>query len=222
MQKVKNTNFQTERVLYNAENFLSYFEQTGCHSCLISPNGDERIIDHLDIVVIPGGPDIDPALYGQVAHKHTHVEKEGKRDFFERNIIKLALEKGKPIFAVCRGLQMINAVLGGTLHQHLPDIVNKVPHRSSKGPLAHAHTVKTSGWLKDAIGEEVHVNSWHHQGIAKLAPDLEPLAWAADGLIEAYESKNQFTPILAVQWHPEILQDRESMALLAHFIEKLG
>lgn len=171
--------------------------------------------------MIPGGPDVNPSLYGQAAHAETYFEKDGIRDQFEKKIIERAIEVGKPIFAICRGLQMVNIVLGGTLHQHLPEWSNEVSHRSPEGPAAYIHKVKTDGWLKKVVGEEMEVNTWHHQGIDVLAPSLTPLAWSAEGLVEAFESKHDFPIIFGVQWHPEILQDKNSTNLLTYFIERM-
>lgn len=204
--------------MYNAESFLSYFNKVGCHACLISPKENPEIIDHLDIVVIPGGPDINPSFYGQVPHRKTYFEKNGLRDKFEKTMIERAMDKRKPIFAVCRGLQIVNVVLGGTLHQHLPDRFSEINHRSSKGPMTYTHKVKTSGWLAELTDKEINVNSWHHQGIDVLAPRLKPLAWSEDGIIEAFESGLNASPLLAIQWHPEILQDEESIKILDYFV----
>ncbi|WP_275899439.1 gamma-glutamyl-gamma-aminobutyrate hydrolase family protein [Bacillus piscicola] len=217
-----NTSYTTERVLYSAENYLSYLNKVGCHACLISPNEDLSIIDHLDIIVSPGGPDVNPDFYDQSPHPQTFFEKDGKRDSFEKSIIELAIEEGKPVFAVCRGVQMVNVVLGGTLHQHLPDWSTEIEHRSSKGPAAYTHKVKTTGWIADILGKESNVNSWHHQGIDALAPSLNPLAWSPDGLVEAYEAKPGISPIFALQWHPEILQDEKNIRLLARFIDRVS
>jgi len=209
-----------ERVLYNAENFIAYFQEMGCHACLISPNEDPAILRKIDILVIPGGPDVNPALYGQEPHRTTEYQKEGPRDFFEQQMIKDAIEMEKPIFALCRGLQILNVALGGTLHQHLPEWSDEVSHRSAEGPAEYTHSVTLTGWLVDIYGNETRVNSWHHQGIDKLASSLQPLAWSSDGLVEAVESKSNSSQILAVQWHPEILQDEESKMLLTRFLAR--
>ncbi|SDI25877.1 putative glutamine amidotransferase [Alteribacillus persepolensis] len=218
-----NTNYTKERVLYNAENYMSYLNKVGCHACLISPKEDPSIIDHLDFIVTPGGPDVNPTFYGQPSHPKTRFEKKGVRDRFEKRVIELAIERGKPIFAVCRGVQIVNTVLGGTLHQHLPDWSTEVDHRSPEGPTAYTHEVKTTGWVEDTFGKKIQVNSWHHQGIDKLASSLEPLAWSSDGLVEAYEATPELPSlILALQWHPEFLQDEVSITLLAHFIDRVS
>ena len=209
-----------ERVVYNTEDFTLYLNKAGCHTCIISPREDPEIIDHFDMIVVPGGPDINPAIYGQMAHPETQFEKDGVRDHFEKKIIERAIEKEKPIFAICRGMQSVNAVLGGTLYQHLPDILDEVDHRSFAGPTAYTHTVKTADWMKDTLGEEIIINSWHHQGIDVLSPKLKPLAWSNDGLIEAFEAKKYMSPILGIQWHPEFLRDKKSIKLLEYFIEK--
>lgn len=218
----ENTDFQTENVLYNAENFITFFNGVDCHACIISAQADLTIIEHFDIIVIPGGPDIPPGYYGQEAHPKTFVDKRGTRDKFEKNLIELAIKKKKPILAICRGFQMVNAVLGGTLHQHIPDLPEMLVHRSTISPTAYAHKVQTFGWLKNEVGKEIEVNSWHHQGIDKLASTLSPLAKSSDGLVEAYETKKGHSPILGIQWHPEILQDEKSMKILSYFIKNFS
>lgn len=212
-----------EQVLYNPLNLISYLERLNIHACLISPGGNEQIIRYLDLVVIPGGYDVHPALYGQEPIAETIYEKEGTRDRFEMRLIQLALEMKKPILAICRGFQMVNVALGGTLHQHLPYWSDLVIHRPVDGPHVLSHSVSTTGWLADILGTEIMVNSWHHQGVDRLANELEPLAWAKDGLIEAYQSKASCpSPIFAVQWHPEILQDENSFSMLRHFLQRIG
>lgn len=217
----QNEAFQTERIVYSAENVITYFQDAGCYACIISPKEDYSIVDRFDFIVIPGGPDVNPKLYGQPVHPETHFEKDGIRDQFEKKIIERAMEVGKPIFAICRGLQLVNVVLGGTLHQHLPEWSSEVSHRSPEGPAAYIHKVKTDGWLKAVVGEEIEVNTWHHQGIDALAPSLTPLAWSEEGLVEAFESKQDCPSIFGVQWHPEILQDKNSTNLLSYFIERM-
>src|SRR5699024_9253938 len=181
---------------------------------------ETSIIDRLDVVVIPGGPDIPPAYYGQEPHPKTEVEQNGLRDAFEKSLIEAAMQVGKPIFSICRGFQLVNALLGGSLHQHLPELESDVLHRSNKSPRELVHPVKTVGAFAEVFGEEIRVNSWHHQGIDKLAPSLQPLAIASDGIVEAFESLPSEAPIFGIQWHPEILLDENSFKVGRYFIEK--
>ena len=149
IQKIKKDEKEVykERVLYNPHNYFTYLKKLNCHACLLSPEGDEKIIAYLDLVVIPGGYDVHPSLYGQEAQPETQYEKGGIRDRFEKRLIELALEWRKPIFAVCRGFQMVNVVLGGTLHQNLPRWSTLISHRPIEGPEVLAHSVQTTGWL---------------------------------------------------------------------------
>lgn len=208
--------FEAEHVLYTNHNYHKLLKQLDCHLVVISPEEDVEIANKLDLLLIPGGPDVNPSYYDQSPHPETQFDD--KRDSFEKQMIKLAIDRGIPIIGVCRGAQLINVVLGGTLYQHLPDHFQQINHRPTVGPSAYSHMVQTTGWLKEQVGESVKVNSWHHQGIDKLAPGLTPLAWAADGLVEAYESTASIAPIFAVQWHPELLLDKESTAMLSYFI----
>ena len=212
------TGFTTEHTLYTNHSYHRLLHQLNCDLMVISPESDPEIVTRLDVLLIPGGPDINPALYGQELHPETQFDQV--RDIFEKKAIRIALEKEIPLLGVCRGSQIINAVLGGTLTQHLPEWSMKVQHRPEVGPEMYSHIVTTEGWVKDLIGSEIQVNSWHHQGIEKLAPGLEPLAWSSDGLIEAYQSTNELPPIFAVQWHPELLLDKESLALVSRFLEQ--
>ncbi|WP_338472929.1 gamma-glutamyl-gamma-aminobutyrate hydrolase family protein [Niallia sp. XMNu-256] len=212
------TGFTTEHTLYTNHCYHKLFHQLDCHLLVISPESDPEIITRLDMLLIPGGPDINPAIYGQELHPETQYDP--LRDVFEKKAIEIAIEKKIPLLGVCRGFQMINAALGGTLTQHLPEWSTDVQHRPEVGPQLHSHTVTMEGWLKGLFGNEMKVNSWHHQGIDILAPELEALAWSSEGLIEAYQSTDHLSPIFAVQWHPELLQDKESLLLVSRFLEQ--
>lgn len=163
----------------------------------------ERLLELCDGLLFTGGQDVDPALYGEPAAEFCK-ELCPARDLLERNMLRSAMEARLPILGICRGLQLINAVLGGTLWQDLPSQrPGSRKHRMERPYDRAEHSVALSGPLADLYGaDSLGVNSCHHQGIKALAPGLEPMAIAEDGLIEAF--RHPGLPFLwAVQWHPE-------------------
>jgi putative glutamine amidotransferase len=172
------------------------------------------IYDRLDGVFLCGGVDIDPAQYGEERHRSCD-KPDPDRDWTELTLVRWALEDGKPVFGVCRGIQAINVAAGGSLYQHVPE---QYPHGIKHdcfppGPpytrdyLAHEVTVDPHTLLGRMMGEDhVRVNSMHHQAIKKLAPDFRASVLAPDGLIEGIErTDDRF--LVGVQWHPEELAD---------------
>jgi putative glutamine amidotransferase len=192
---------------------------------LLLPPGDERpeeVLDGLDGVVFGGGGDLDPALFGGRPHAASYgVDRE--RDAFELLLLRAALERRLPVLAICRGLQVLNVLRGGTLHPHLPDAVGEeVCHRESQQRHTH-HPVRVApdSRLARIFGSEtLTIASWHHQAVETLGRDLRAVAWAPDGTIEALEDPAR-PELLAVQWHPELELEAGSpqRRLLAAFAE---
>ena len=156
-------------------------------------------------LVLTGGEDVDPARYGRTPHDKLEDTDAG-RDAAELALIAAARERRLPILGICRGIQILNVALGGTLYQ---DLGSERP-----GPVAHTgddvrHTVRIEpgSLLERTLGTgSATVNSRHHQAIRDLAPGLRAVAWTEDGLIEAVEAADPNAPwMLAVQWHPEDL-----------------
>jgi putative glutamine amidotransferase len=165
-------------------------------------------------LVLPGGGDIDPATYGQEAHPQTHAVNR-RRDRFEMNLLNAALERDLPVLAICRGMQMLNIVLGGTLEQHLADDSDRLDHYRDRPRAEHAHSVTiTPGSLMAGIFEttEMGVNSHHHQGLGVVSPQLRQVAWAEDGVLEGVESR-EHSWVVGVQWHPEVMAPVEARQL---------
>jgi len=176
------------------------------------------IFDRLDGVLLSGGGDVDPTFYGEQATDQVNgVDRE--RDELEINLARWAVETGKPLLAICRGHQVMNVALGGSLYQ---DVLTDMP-----GAMRHAY-FQGAGYARDYRAHEVHitpdsrvaeilgsthlpVNSLHHQGIKKLAPDLTPSGHAPDGLVEAIEIAGHPFAI-GVQWHPEALAPTDPLA----------
>ena len=160
------------------------------------------LLDGLDALVLSGGADVDPARYGRAPHpKLGTVEPE--RDAFELALVAEARARGLPVLAICRGLQLVNVALGGTLWQDLPTELAPHPQSGPRTERAHEVRVAAGGRLADALGTAtLRVNSFHHQAIRELAPGLAAGAHAPDGVIEGIESTGDWW-LLGVQWHPE-------------------
>lgn len=161
-------------------------------------------IDLFDGIIFAGGSDVDPTFYGQEPH-----QKLGptffKRDLFEVSLVKAAVKSGKAIMGICRGMQVINVALGGTLYQDLSEDRDQTLKHSQDAPgnfpSHHVNVDKTSR-LYQLVGARPYVNSRHHEALDRVAPKLKVTARADDDVIEAVESKDN-NQILAVQWHPE-------------------
>ncbi|HSM58026.1 MAG TPA: gamma-glutamyl-gamma-aminobutyrate hydrolase family protein [Candidatus Sulfomarinibacteraceae bacterium] len=174
----------------------------------------QALLPRLDGILIPGGGDVEPARYGADNGHPTIRDVDGQRDRAELLLIEHALQQGTPFFAICRGLQVFNVALGGTLWA---DVQSQMPgalrhdyvNDGSRQRLAHQVTVRAESQLGRVLGAEtIEVNSLHHQGIRRLAPGLRAVATAPDGLIEAVEAPDHPFAV-AVQWHPENLLQAE-------------
>ena len=185
----------------------------------------DPLLSRLSGVCMAGGPDIDPSSYGGEPHPELGPT-EPEVDEFEMAVTRAARARCLPILAICRGAQVLNVALGGTLHMHLPDDAGeKVEHRrkGSEGPSAsHDIRVEPDSTLGRVLGtEHVHVNSYHHQAARKLGRGLRAVAHAEDGVIEAIEL-NGPDFVVGVQWHAECMEVPEQRALFEAFVEAAG
>ena len=181
--------------------------RAGALAVLIPP-GEPDIADLLtsvDALVLTGGGDLDPESTGGRTHPTVYGTSRA-RDELELTLAREAVDRDLPTLAICRGLQILNVALGGTLHLHLPDVVDgSVTHRTDPpGPLPHPVQVDAGSLIGRVMGtDQVDTMSWHHQGIDRLGDGLRAVGWAPDGTIEAVElDGHRF--LEAVQWHPEI------------------
>lgn len=161
----------------------------------------ERVLDGLDGLIITGGRDIEPAAYGHEPHPATD-EPARDRDAWEFALLAAALRRHTPVLGICRGAQILNVALGGTLHQHLPDVIG---HNHKQGDAVFAtSTVRTTAGTRLAamVGESVAARCYHHQAIDRLGEGLVVSATDDDGVIEAVEMPGRDF-VVAVQWHPE-------------------
>jgi putative glutamine amidotransferase len=162
----------------------------------------ERVLDGLDGLVVTGGRDVDPASYGQ-ARLPTTDEPARDRDAWEFALVRGALARGLPLLGICRGAQVLNVALGGTLHQHLPDVVGHYQHQLGNAAFNTSPIRTVAGTrLAALIGESTDAQCYHHQAIAELGDGLLASAWDPDGVVEAVEVPGERF-VLAVQWHPE-------------------
>lgn len=183
----------------------------------------DLLLERLDGIVFTGGGDMQPEQYGSQPHpKVDGVDPD--RDRVEMHLARCAIESKLPMLGICRGLQVINVALGGTLYEDIFDQhEGALKHQYDPGwprdYLAHPVTLEKGSRLEQIIRtSEVQVNSLHHQGICQLAPSAVAVAYAPDGIIEAIELRDH--PYgLAVQWHPEWLPEHASMrAIFADFV----
>jgi putative glutamine amidotransferase len=163
-------------------------------------------LDGCDGLLLTGGEDIHPSWYGTDPSPLLSPPSQ-ERDLFELALFAIARQRGLPILGICRGIQLINVALGGTLFQDLPsERPGRVDHSPAGSRNTRSHTVRIEPGSRVAAALDatsITVNSFHHQAIKDLAPGLVATGWTEDDLIEAVESSNQAPWIMAVQWHPE-------------------
>lgn len=189
----------------------------------IDPADAPAYIDLFDGLLMLGGFDVDPTFFNEEPH-YELGETYRKRDMFEIALLKAAIDAGKAVMGICRGMQVINVALGGTLYQDLSEDPQARLKHSQLAPgnlPTHHVTVQDDSLLSTLISKRSYVNSRHHQAIHELASSLHTVATADDGVVEAIESKKN-NQVLAVQWHPENMykRNKESQALFANFIQR--
>lgn len=208
---------EDESILQMNRSYIAALMQAGAAPLMLPPTEDEaliiRYVGMIDGLLLSGGGDVDPSCYGE-AQRWECGEISPVRDAFELRLCKAFLSSGsKPLLGICRGIQVLNAALGGTLYQ---DLASEFPaatiaHRQKQRPLYTSHTVTVDACshLSRIIGcEQLHVNSHHHQAVKHLAEPLRAVAAAPDGVIEAVEQPGH--PFcIGVQWHPERLCDQK-------------
>lgn len=192
-------------------NYVDAVHRAGGMALLLTPDpvltaDPDEILDRIDGLMLAGGADIDPAAYGAEAHPLT-IGSVPERDAFEIALVRRAIERDMPFLGICRGMQVMNVARGGSLHQHLPEVVGHEEHRRVLGSFEGAdHDVRLApgSIAARAAGEEHHgTKSHHHQAVDRVGDGLAVTGWAEmDELTEALEVPgNRFA--LGVQWHPE-------------------
>jgi putative glutamine amidotransferase len=207
--------------------YIAAVRRAGAIPVMIAP-GEPKVddlLERLDGVILAGGGDIDPARWG--GEPHPTIEfVDPARDDLELALAARVLDDGIPTLAICRGLQVVNTALGGSLHAHLPEAVEtEVPHRQEP-KWTHTHPVEAeSGSLVAEIMGTEHAEPacWHHQAIDRPGSGLAVTAWSPDGVIEAVELAGH-PWLVAVQWHPEMTaaDDQTQQALFDGLVDAIG
>ena len=205
--------------------YLHALETAGAIPVVTPPLSAElarSLLTRVDGVCLSGGPDLDPQAYGERRHERTGPV-ESHLDEFELALARAADEDGLPILAICRGMQVLNVARGGTLHQHLPDLqAGDIEHRQSSPGTQTTHqvTIRESSRIARMLERtRTDVNSFHHQGVARLGGGLVITGRAPDGTVEALEAMDREF-VIGVQWHAETLVARpEQAALFEAFVE---
>jgi len=186
------------------------------------PADVEAIAGCLDGILLSGGGDVDPARYGAPPSPEV-AGVEPDRDAWELALVGYALRVGLPILGTCRGAQVLNVAMGGTLVAHLPAVTSPQHcQRDRWAEAVHDVSVQRASTLCSVVGLDVlGVNSLHHQAVDQVGMGLRAVGWADDGVIEAVEGLGS-TPVLGVQWHPELLPGFESHAALFGWLVEMA
>ncbi|MEV7328637.1 gamma-glutamyl-gamma-aminobutyrate hydrolase family protein [Micromonospora sp. NPDC093244] len=200
------------------EAYVRAVTAAGGRAVVLPPDDEDAdVLAVLDGLLLAGGADVGPGRYGQPPHPRT--EDRPDRDAGELALLAAALAVGLPVLGVCRGMQLLAVAYGGSLHQHLPDVVGHEEHRPAPGVYG-AHPVRfAEGSLAATVLAGVRrVNSYHHQAVADPGR-LTVTGWAADGVIEAVEDPG-LPFVLGVQWHPENEPDPRPITALVRAAER--
>ncbi len=187
--------------------YVDAVRRAGGTPILLAPGADdsERWLDIVDGIILAGGGDLDPSRYDGENHETIYMI-DGERDELELELARRILDSGHPTLGICRGTQVLNVALGGSLHAHLPEVVgDDIAHRlPPREPTSHAIEVQAHSRVAEVFGStHFDAASWHHQAIDRLGADLVAVASAPDGTIEAVEMPAH-PWLIAVQWHPEL------------------
>jgi putative glutamine amidotransferase len=196
-------------VVLLARDYVRAVQRAGGLAVLLPPDeavaeAPDLLLDRVDALLLAGGTDVDPGSYAAAAHPQTGPTRP-ERDRFELALARRALERDLPLLGICRGMQVLNVARGGTLHQHLPDLVGHEDHRRVPGAFGdHDVRLEAGSLAARAAGEARHpTKSHHHQGVDRLGEGLRVTGWAVgDDLPEAIEDPAAGFA-LGVQWHPE-------------------
>ncbi|WP_344066877.1 gamma-glutamyl-gamma-aminobutyrate hydrolase family protein [Microbacterium pumilum] len=196
------------RAAFLPQRYLDAVTSSGGVAVLLPPQPEPdaaaaAVMDGLDGLILTGGLDVQPELYGAQRHPLTDPARPD-RDAWELALFRGAEERRVPVLAICRGLQLVNVARGGTLHQHLPEALGTERYRIGGGVFATNEVIADDGSvLAQLVGTDpIDVHSYHHQGIDQLGEGLIATARTDDGLVQAIESGGEGY-VVGVQWHPE-------------------
>lgn len=220
----ENTTLNIERV-FVGKTYIEAVEKSGGIPIVVPVNTNEenirKIIEVVDGIIISGGVDVNPVLYNEepieeLGYIHPDIDE------FDLLAIKIAIELKKPIFGICRGAQIINVALGGSLYQDISYAKSYLKHFQEAKSYVGTHYIEVvdNSVLYEILGKKILVNSYHHQSIKELGKGLKPIAYSKDGIVEAIQG-NDDKFILGVQWHPEMMAsyDENMLGIFKMFIE---
>jgi gamma-glutamyl-gamma-aminobutyrate hydrolase PuuD len=200
-----------------AQSYVDSVQRAGGVPVLLPPvpAGAREAAAALDALVLSGGPDVDPVWYGQAARPSTITRPD--RDAWELAVLRAALHRDLPVLAICRGMQLLNVACGGSLHQHLPDVVHHDRHLPTPGVFGpNAVRIQPYSRLAGILGAGAVSRCHHHQAVHRLGDGLVASGWTDDGTIEGLEHADHDF-VLGVQWHPE--EDQDDRRLFGALVE---
>ena len=221
----------TSRVRLTAA-YVTALENAGLVPLIVPPLSNDRaaaaVLDSVSGLVLTGGEDVDPARYGEQRHEKVRSVNPA-RDATEAALVEEAKARGLPVLAICRGIQILNVALGGTLVQDISSQVKTDIGHDEDGPRdsrSHEISVEPGSLIAEAIGtEHLSVNSFHHQSVKRVADGMRVTARSPDGVIEGIESTDKRWWVMAVQWHPEEMTESPEpwdRGLFKAFARQLG
>lgn len=190
---------------------------------IVAPEEAAHALGVVHGLLVTGGGDVAPARYHAKPVPETR-NVDPARDAFDFALLDAAIETGLPVLATCRGMQVLNVMLGGSLVQHVPAVTGQRHDRSDRwNDVVHSVRVDPDSHLAEALGcTTIQVNSIHHQAVCDPAPGTRPVAWAEDETVEAIELPGS-PHVVAVQWHPELLEDHPAhQGLFRQLVERAG
>jgi len=220
--------FPGHRQTFVYEDYVKSVESAGGIPIVLPVTTDEEIVkqlaEEIDGLLLTGGVDVNPLEYGEEP-----LEQQGgispERDKFEIALLKAVIDLKKPVFAICRGLQIMNIAYGGTLYQDLTYISKKtLKHQQGSvnlGDETHSVFVEKDSYLHDIFGEKVMTNSFHHQAVKEVAKGFKVTAWSKDDIVEGIEKEGDCS-VVGVQWHPERMADEHEhmLKLFKHLVKE--
>lgn len=195
--------FSNQSVAYTPAGYVKGVQRAGGLPVIIPIGNQEDValyVKQIDKLVLAGGQNVDPSFYGESLACDCGVNYR-PRDEFELALIRETVAQGKPIFAVCRGAQLLNVAFGGSLHQELAPLGIEHMQQVKGSVPTHDIVTREHSLIRSLYGTHTKVNSFHRQGIDRIGAGLHATAWSPDGLVEGIE--NREAHLLGVQWHPD-------------------